>query len=489
MLYLTVLALEFFPVPAEDFRALANIRRVLIKIRLPLVLAGIGLSTLHQSSLGSLFLIMPYRVHPLWYSPILPVLFFLSALALGLMMVVCESHTSAWLYRRKPETELLAQLGGAVRWVLLLYLATRLGDVLLRGQGHWLVAGGWQTAMFWTELAILAAIPGLLFSIPRVRNSRVGQGTAAALGVTGVVLNRIDVGGFIHARGAGSFYFPAWTEIAISAGIISAMVLIFLFAIERFRIWEQRPADPDAEPLKLPEFDRVGSTWLGVPALAARTVYSLAFVVAAALAATFLTSEPAASRGIDPTPVHQARGGDILWIDGNLDGYGVPFQHEQHKTREGGKESCVKCHHMNLPRDRNTSCSRCHRDMYLTVDAFRHDWHSSPAGGRIACAQCHTPGLVRTSASAVHCDRCHRDLVPAGSTIAVKKYQAASYTESMHRLCVGCHVKNAALKSKPEMARCAWCHKETRPVVDARDVAFRGEGLVGRSSVMPPVGR
>jgi hypothetical protein len=71
----------------------------------------------------------------------------------------------------------------------------------------------------------------------------------------------------------------------------------------------------------------------------------------------------------------------------------------------------------------------------------------------------------------------------------VKKYQAASYTESMHRLCVGCHVKNAALKSKPEMARCAWCHKETRPVVDARDVAFRGEGLVGRSIVMPPVGR
>src|SRR5690349_7066740 len=129
MLYLTVLALEFFPVPAQDFTALAKVRRTLIKIRLRLVLLGIGLSTLHQSSLGSLFLIMPYRVHPLWYSPILPVLFFLSAITLGLMMVTFESHFSAYLYRRKPETDLLAQMTAAARWVLLLYLLVRFGDL------------------------------------------------------------------------------------------------------------------------------------------------------------------------------------------------------------------------------------------------------------------------------------------------------------------------------------------------------------------------
>ena len=104
MLYLTVLALEFFPVPAEEFPRLAKIRAVLVKARLPLVIVGIGLSTLHQSSLGSLFLIMPYRLHPLWYSPILPVLFLVSAIALGLSMVMFESHVTAYLYRRKPET-------------------------------------------------------------------------------------------------------------------------------------------------------------------------------------------------------------------------------------------------------------------------------------------------------------------------------------------------------------------------------------------------
>ena len=68
------------------------------------MIVGIGLSTLHQSSLGSLFLIMPYRLHPLWYSPILPMLFLISAIALGLMMVMFESHFTAYLYRRKPET-------------------------------------------------------------------------------------------------------------------------------------------------------------------------------------------------------------------------------------------------------------------------------------------------------------------------------------------------------------------------------------------------
>lgn len=92
----------------------------------------------------------------------------------------------------------------------------------------------------------------------------------------------------------------------------------------------------------------------------------------------------------------------------------------------------------------------------------------------MACYQCHPSGQVRTANNAVRCDRCHRDLVPAGAPILVKTYRAVSYTEAMHRLCVGCHVKNGAAKNKPEMARCAWCHKETRPVVDARDVAFRG---------------
>ena len=295
MLYLTVLSLEFFPVPAEEFGALARARRFLLKFRLPLVIAGIGLSTLHQSSLGSLFLIMPYRLDPLWYSPVLPLLFLLSALALGLMMAVLESHTTAYLYRRKPETEVLADLLGAARWVLLGYLALRFADLVVRGVWPSLFAFSAHVALFWFEVMAMAVLPAALLSLPRVRQSRAGQWTVAAVGVSGVVLNRVDVGGLAHLARGGALYIPSWTELAISGGIVSGAMLLFLFMVERFRIWEQRPADPEADPLKLPEFNPVDTTWLGVPAVAGRTAYSLGFVLAAAAGfACWATCRPTA---------------------------------------------------------------------------------------------------------------------------------------------------------------------------------------------------
>ncbi len=485
MLYLTVLALEFFPVPAEEFSALARIRRVLIKARLPLVLAGIGLSTLHQSSLGSLFLIMPYRLHPLWYSPILPVMFFISAIGLGLMMVLLESHLSAWLYRRKPETETLAALAGAARWVLVLYLVVRFSDLALRGRLSWLAGQGWQVGLFWFEIGAMAVVPAVLLFVPRVRSSRGGQWTAATLGVFGVVLNRIDVGGLAHQQRGLDFYTPAWTEVAITLGIVAAATLAFLFMVEHFKIWETRPADPDADPTKLPEFDLVDTTWLGVPTVTARTVYSAAFIVAASAGFALLGPVSASGRGVETEPVHQARGGESLWVDGNLDGFGVSFKHENHAQPNGAKASCVMCHHMNLPRDQNSACGRCHSDMYQSTDAFRHDWHASPSGARLACYQCHPRGVVRSAATAKPCTDCHRGLVPVGAAIQVKHYRAVSYVQAMHELCVGCHQKSAREQNKPELARCAMCHKERREAVDAGRLIRYGHAPAGTRVVMP----
>jgi Ni/Fe-hydrogenase subunit HybB-like protein/Zn finger protein HypA/HybF involved in hydrogenase expression len=489
MLYLTVLMLEFLPVPAEEFPRLAKVRAVLIKARLPLVILGIGLSTLHQSSLGSLFLIMPYRLYPLWYSPILPLHFLISAIGLGLMMVIFESHLTAYLYRRQPETALLGSLASVARWVFLLYLLVRFGDLIVRHEVGYLAAGNLHTMLFWFELVGMAVAPLILFSIPRARNTQSGQWAVASLGVFGIVLNRIDTGGLAHLRPDGAFYIPAWTEIAASIGIISGAALLFLFMVEHFKVWEQRPADPEADPHKLPEFEKVGSTWLGVPSVAARTLYSLAFVLAAAIGFAFLDPQRLESHGTVPTFVHQARGGDILWVDGNLDGIGVSFKHTEHIKREGDKASCIKCHHMNIPRDLNTACSHCHRDMYLSVDAFRHDWHASPEGARIPCYQCHAKGQARSAATAVRCDRCHKDLVPMGASIEVRNYRAVSYTNAMHELCIGCHTKKAVEKNKTDMARCGWCHKESRELVDSRELVLRRAGLIGKGIVLPPLGQ
>lgn len=488
MLYLTVLSLEFLPVPAEEFPRLAKVRNFLVRFRLPLVLLGIGLSTLHQSSLGSLFLIMPYRLSPLWYSPVLPLLFLVSAIALGMMMVIFESHFTAFVYRRKPESDLMASFAGAVRWVLALYLALRFGDLLVRHQARYLHAADVRTFLFWFEICVIAVIPLVLFSIPKVRHSREGQWAGAAVGVFGVVFNRIDTGGLAHLRPNGGFYVPAWTEVAITVGIVSAATLLFLFIMERFHVWEERPVDPLADPKRLPGFEKVSTTCLELPVVGARTVYSLAAVLAAAAGFGLLTASAERKQGIDPTPVHRARGGEVLWINGTLDGTGVAFKHDEHKKRLGEKDSCVLCHHMNLPRSKNSACAPCHRDMYQATDAFRHDWHASPQGANLECRQCHTPGLARTAASAIPCDRCHKDLVPAKALIQVKKNIAPSYVDAMHRTCVGCHRKKAVEKKKPEMAQCAWCHKPRPEEIQSRDVILRGGSVSTGSPVMPPEG-
>ena len=487
MLYLTVLSLEFFPVPAEEFSALARLRRFLVKLRLPLVILGIALSTLHQSSLGSLFLIMPYRLHPLWYSPILPVLFFVSAVGLGLMMVVCESHFTAYAYRRKPETGLLAPLGSAARWVLILYLALRFGDLALRGQLYHLAGGEWQVKVFWLEIALMAILPLALLSTPQFRRQGSWQWATAALAVSGVVLNRIDVGGLVGLSRGNRLYVPEWTEVAVSVGIVAAATLVFLFMIEHFKVWEERPTDPEAEPRKLPEFRGVDSTWLGVPRIAARTKYSLAFIVTTAAGFLFLGNPRAASLGIAPTPVHRARGGEVLYIDANLSGYGVTFYHQREIDRNGGKQSCVICHHMNLPRDQNSGCYECHRDMYLSSDSFRHDWHASPTGARLACMECHAKGQARSREGVKSCASCHKDLIPPAATIKIKNYTAVAYVDAMHELCIGCHAKIAKEKNKPEVARCAECHKGKLDFSEAENLLYHRRALAGRRVVLPPL--
>ena len=486
MLYLTVLLLEFFPVPTEGVGWLAGLRRILEKARLPLVITGIALSTLHQSSLGSLFLIMPYNLHPLWYSPILPVNFFISAVGLGLLMVTFESLLTAWLYHREPERHLLSGLTGAARWVILIYLAVRLGDLALQGQLGQLSLPGWQTGMFWTELAMMGFIPLVLLFIPAVRRSPAGLWSAALVGIAGVVLNRINVGGLTHLGRGETLYLPAWTEIAISAAVVAAAALVFLFMVERFKVWEHPPVNPEAEISGKPQFHPLDRTWLGRPSTAARTRYSLIFIVAAAIGFMVLLGKTMESRGLSDERAERARGGDTLWLDGNHNGFGTLLLHNIHAARLDTAGGCVVCHHMNLPGDRHTVCSSCHSLMYQPVDAFKHDWHSSSGGANIPCHKCHQGGSAKTAENAVECSQCHSDLIPPRALIRIDNYEAPGYVETMHRMCQGCHAREAKRTGKPELARCVACHADRRQLT-----AFQADGIsvdFTVNPILPPVG-
>ncbi len=225
ILYTTVLFMEFLPAVFERFRAEIPLR-MLRTIAIPLYVAGVILSTLHQSSLGSLFLIMPTKLHPLWYTPILPVLFFLSALTVGTAMVMVEAILSSKLMRRGLELDLLSRLG---RWLAVLdlfYVVVRLQDLGKRGAWEHVVSGSFESVFFIVEMLLFIVPLFLLFS-NRARRKRGPLGAAAFMVVLGLILNRINVTLVGTMRGAGASYLPNWQEVWVSAFVVVCGALAF----------------------------------------------------------------------------------------------------------------------------------------------------------------------------------------------------------------------------------------------------------------------
>ena len=464
MLYTAVLLLEFSPVPLEKFSRYAKVRNFLMKFRFVFVLLGIMLSTLHQSSLGSLFLIMPFKLFPLWYSNILPVQFFISAVALGLMMVALESLVSHWLYRREPETDLVGKLCKAAVWVLAVYFLVKIIDIAVADKLALIFNGSWQSNLFITEVLISTVIPIVLFSIPKLRKRSDVQWIGSFMVITGMVLNRLDVGGLVMLGATGDNYVPSLNEITISLGIISVAALVFLFVIENFHVWEIQPKEPESLPHTPPAFDYSSKAWIGTPDVSALTKHTLAFILSFAVGMALMPGKHLHSKGMDIIRVKRAAGIDTLFINGNRDDQFVKFPHQSHIKRIGN-DKCATCHHLTLPGYKLNSCWECHTNMYTQVDFFRHEWHSSVNGANLKCDNCHIPGLTRNAQSAKKCTECHPTYKFVINKVnPEKKYITLSYTDAMHALCVSCHIKESKiLKDKQGLAQCATCHKAQLP--------------------------
>jgi len=237
MLYLTVLALEFSPVVFERFR-LQGPLRVVKGLTIPLVIVGVLLSTLHQSSLGSLFLIVPAKLHPYWYSPLLPVFFFVSAVAVGLAMVIFESNLSSRAFGREIEMPLLEVLGRAMAVVLLLYGVLRFQDLWSRGALNSLREPSTETILFILEisLGLLAPLPLLFWR--KLRENPDGLFAAAILVITGFLLNRLNVSITGLEASSGVHYFPRWTEVAVTLSIVGVGFLLFSLAARYLNVFE-----------------------------------------------------------------------------------------------------------------------------------------------------------------------------------------------------------------------------------------------------------
>ncbi len=244
-LYTTVLALEFAPVVFERLR-LERPRRILRGISIPLVIAGVMLSTLHQSSLGSLYLIVPEKMHPFWYSPLLPVFFFISAIAVGLAMTIFESSLTSKHFGKQLELPLLRELGRILMVVLLVYTVLRTQDLCHRGALKLVLQPGYETWLFLLEVLLGLALPIALLLIPRVRNTAGGLYLTAVLTLLGFITNRLNVSTTGMETAAGMRYIPKWTEIAVTGSIIAAGFVIFGLAAKHLPIFPEESLQPTA---------------------------------------------------------------------------------------------------------------------------------------------------------------------------------------------------------------------------------------------------
>lgn len=256
MLYTTVLALEFSPVVLERFK-LHRALKVMRTITIPLVILGVILSTLHQSSLGSLFLIIPARMHPLWYSDIIPFLFIISCVAAGLAMTIFESFLSSRAFGREVELPLLSELARVLVVVLALYFTVRVQDLMNRDALKYVFTGGYQSAMFIGEVLLGVVLPFSLLVFEKVRKNRNGLFFSAVLILLGFVANRMNTAITSMEQWGERTYLPSWQELFVTLGLVATGFVTFAWVAKNFKVFGEEPHKAHAETLPAKEPDTV----------------------------------------------------------------------------------------------------------------------------------------------------------------------------------------------------------------------------------------
>jgi Ni/Fe-hydrogenase subunit HybB-like protein len=235
MLYTTVLGVDIFIMALERWEKFewVNFFR---NIYLVLVVAGVMLSTLHQSSLGALYLLMPEKMSDLWASRAIGPLFFCSAVIGGMSVVTLESLISSWAYERKPEVKLLASFSKGLGIALLVYFAMKVTDLYARGATVWVLDK--PHFFFYLELFGTVALPAILLTFKEVRNSVTGLYWAAGLSAFGVVLNRFNVSLTSYGGYRQFGYFPSIIEIIITLALIAGGILIFDWGTRNLPVYQ-----------------------------------------------------------------------------------------------------------------------------------------------------------------------------------------------------------------------------------------------------------
>ncbi|MFN2165311.1 MAG: NrfD/PsrC family molybdoenzyme membrane anchor subunit, partial [Anaerolineae bacterium] len=237
LLYTTVLVLEVSPFVLERLGR-ERLLKLSSKIMPVVAVLGVTLSSLHQSTLGTLYLNMPHRLHALWYTPLLPLLFFVSSIMAGLSLATLAYIGATSIARRETKQSIVRGLTTIVASVAVLYLVLKVGDLLVRGELGLLFSAGRYSAMWWLEVGLGVIVPILLTFVPSLRERRGAPVLAAMLVLGGVMLNRFNATMFGQMLPPGTTYSPHLLEWVSTIGILAAAVLAWCIAVRVLVIFD-----------------------------------------------------------------------------------------------------------------------------------------------------------------------------------------------------------------------------------------------------------
>jgi len=244
--YILVLWIEFSPAFLEHF-GFKNLKAKLSKVMFAFIGLGVLLPTMHQSSLGSLLVVFGYQIHPLWQTPLLPLLFLLTAVCMGFAVVILEATLAAVGFKRDIHDELpmLSKIGKIIMGIIVAYLVIRIGDLVVRGAIFTVFTSGIKSVMFLIEMAVFI-YPVVVLSKPSNRKQLSKLLAAAMSMLTGAVLYRIDAFLVAYDTGPGWHYFPSAPEMMVTIGVASIEVLAYIIFVRKFPVLPGHPTSSTA---------------------------------------------------------------------------------------------------------------------------------------------------------------------------------------------------------------------------------------------------
>lgn len=244
--YSTILTIEFAPVVLEKYN-LNKLLKIVKKITPAAVILGVLFSTLHQSSFGSLYLIVPAKVYALWYSPFLPVHFFISCIAAGLSMIILSSYLSARAFNQGLNIRILSGLGKGVLVVSVIVLVTKFSELFAAGKFPLLFVHATETYLFWLEIILGAVIPVWILTNPKYKVNRTGLYFASIFAISGFILNRMNVCVTSLVRSSGEKYLPSFDEVSITLFLIMVSVVVFKIVVQNFPVFTKEESVDEKE--------------------------------------------------------------------------------------------------------------------------------------------------------------------------------------------------------------------------------------------------